>query len=195
MPPSRRLTWQFAAVATLMILSPATCRAQALDGSTPFARLEAGALNRDEPLSATPAYGASIGVQRGRRALGLRVIVQGDDSNGGRDLTRKQRTFVLATGEVQGTPGAGMERQVFLRLGAGALLRGPWRAAPAGSVELGWRYRLRHHLLVVGALGDAVAWIPEQTVPCLKYGLPNVCSATAGPQSNFTMTAALELHP
>ena len=161
-----------------------------------FGRLEAGALDPEDPFAVTLAYGGALGVTRGEHAFLLRLVRQSRDRNSGPDIDNA-RTFVMADWELSVRPGG---RQAFIRLGAGWLFRHPFQSTWALDLGAGLKYRLNPGLLLEGWLVDQMARLPYQTVTVCAApfpGLPSTCSLYAireRLQQNVGLLIGLEYH-
>lgn len=186
-----RKTLTALAVALAAAIVPASVTAQV----RPFGRIEAGALNPDDPLNAVFAWGAGIGVSTRSGAILLRFVRQGWDRDFGSGRTHS-RSYLLAAWEAIGQPmQPGMPRP-FLRLGAGAMLHAPLRTTWALDAEVGLRFRLGSRLVAVGSLGDLAPWLPsEQAWYCNGFPVP-ACTRQSVPsafQHNIGLLIGLEL--
>jgi hypothetical protein len=152
----------------------------ALSQVRPLARLEAGALDPDDPFNVTLAFGGAIGLHLHSSSLLLRVLRQSRNGNSGDDLTHG-RSFILLEWELAGRQGGPMQRQPYLRFGFGRLARSPFRSSWSLDGAVGLRYRLVRSVHLLGTVGDQVAFLPAETL------------VRGGPQHNFALTLALEM--
>jgi hypothetical protein len=186
-----------AAVTGCLLLVSSAGAAQASRAS-PYSlllRAEAGTLNPDDPFAVTMAFGATVGRYRGTHSMALRILMQSQNRNSGPSLTRDARTFLLLTWEKGRAWHGQPARQVFFRLGGGVVLRSPYRAGPALDLAVGWKYRMRQHLLLVGSVGDLIAFLPRDTYSNCRGPGTQGCATGGKAQSNFGLTIAVELHP
>ncbi len=178
---------------------PSGNSAGAAAGPPWFGRLEAGALDPEDPFAVTLAYGAALGITRGSHAFLLRLVRQSRDRNSGPDIDNA-RTFVMADWELSLRPGGQQARQAFIRLGAGWLFRQPFQSTWALDLGAGLKYRLSPGLLLEGGLVDQMARLPYQTVTVCAApfpGLPPTCSLYAireKLQQNVGLLIGLEYH-
>jgi hypothetical protein len=171
--------------------------AQERSEKRPFVQAEAGALNPNEVVQATLAFGLAGGFDWRRYSLVVHLTRQSQNRNSGSDLTSDARTFATLSFERRfGSPHGWPLRQAFVRLDIGAVFRSPFKTAFVTGLGLGWRQSLMPHLRLVGTLFDDVAWLSEETFACAvpPFGYPGSCRMRSGPQHNFGGTAALQLH-
>ena len=162
-----------------------------------FGRLEAGTLNAHDPLNATLAIGASLGLVLGPSRLALHVVRQSWNRNSGVDVSRG-RTFAMLDWELAAKPSGPWGRQAFLRLGGGWLFQSPYTSTVAADLGVGLRYRLTPYLFAVGALVDQVAFIRRQDFTSCDTTFEVICTTATIPtqaQHNFGLLVDLELHP
>lgn len=166
----------------------------------PVARVEAGAVNPEDPLQVTLGIAVSAGLSIGFNALHVRALRQSRDRNSGRDL-KDGRTFVLLEFERSGAASGTMLRQPFLRVGAGLVLRSPFKTTGALDVAIGLRYRLVQSIGIVGSLADVLTYLPTEDFQyCITDpdGFQQGCfpaSIKDGLQHNVGLTVALEWRP
>ena len=128
----------------------------------PFVRIEAGALNPDGLFNTTMAFGGAVGLATDRNTFLLRAVRQSRNRNSGQDVS-DARTFVTLDWERAFGVTRFQEGQVFVRAGAGALFRSPFKSTWTVDLGAGLRYRIVPRLFIVGALVDQLAWLPSET--------------------------------
>src|SRR5712692_9533459 len=110
---------------SVVATAPVVVLAQLAQG--PIVRPEAGMLNPGDPLQVTLAYGGGVGWDLDRsNALLVRYVRQSQNRNSGADIGRNARGFLTANWEHVFGPSEQYHRQGLIRVGAGALFRGPF---------------------------------------------------------------------
>ncbi len=156
-----------------------------------FARVGGGTLNPNDPFQTTLAFGGAFGVAEHTNSFLIRVLRQSWNGNAGSDLGNA-RTYALLDWELAGRPVGEMQRQPFLRLGAGWLWQGPLKSTWVVDLGAGLRYRLAPHLFIVGSLVDDMARLSSQTLVACSGGICTTNEIKAELQQNFGLLVDLE---
>jgi len=165
-------------------------------------RVEGGMLSPDDPAAVTMAYGGSVAWYTPTRgALLLRYVRQSQGANYGPDLGAHARGFLTVGWELPLTGGGLYRREARVRVGGGALFRGPLATALVVSGSLVLRYAVQRHVAFVGSVEDDAAALPRQdfTTNCVPDGSGGTtCSVLrygGRLQHNFGFVIAAEWRP
>lgn len=186
------------ALIVLSIVVPAVVAAQDEDeGPVPrafIARVEAGSLSPNELFNATMALGAAAGVDLGgRNAFLLRYTRQSQNRNSGDDLGARAREFVSVSWEHAFNDAERHAQQYMVRLAGGVIFRQPLATVPFALFGVAIRYRIGERFAFVGAIEDAIAPLPQETVEaCSDFGSCGEHPVGGSLQHNFGLMVAVE---